>query len=124
MRIINKTRGTVLSEKALLVDTFPRRIKGLLGKKGLLAGEALILKPCNSIHTFFMRFPIDCLFVDKNNKIIKAIPQLQPFRFCRPYLSSRLVIELPCGTIAFTSTQEGDTIRVVSSAESGHRPIL
>ncbi len=71
VKIINKTKNTILAEEAYIADTVFSRVKGLLGKQSLDEGSALIIKPCNSIHTFFMRFPIDVFFVDRNNKIVK-----------------------------------------------------
>jgi len=57
VKITNQTKNTVLAAHAAVADRLFKRIKGLLGKKGLGEGEALIIRPCNSIHTFFMRFP-------------------------------------------------------------------
>jgi uncharacterized protein len=111
MRLINQTRNTILAEDLLVADTIFKRLKGLLGRKYLKSGEALLLRPCNSVHTFFMRFPIDILFVDKNNKVIAALSSLAPFRLSRIYLASCLTIELPAGTINSTNTHSGDLIQ-------------
>lgn len=113
MRIINQTKNTILAEEVILANTAFKRMKGLLGKKEFMRGCALILKPCNSIHTFFMRFPIDVLFLDKNNRVIKAISSLPPYRLTRVYLNSGFAIELPSGIIKLSSTQEGDTISFI-----------
>ena len=110
MQLINKTKNTILAEYAVVADTPFKRIKGLLGKNDFKLGEALILKPCNSIHTFFMRFPIDVLFVDKENRLIKTTSLLPPFCLTPIYFRAHFAIELPAGTIQFTSTQEGDII--------------
>lgn len=110
MRIVNQTKNQILAEEAVLADTLPQRMKGLLGRKEFKHGEALILKPCNSIHTFFMRFPIDVLFLDKNKRVVKAIPDLKPFRISNIYFSSVLAVELPANTIQATSTTSGDLI--------------
>jgi len=112
MKITNQNRGTLLAREAILADTSFKRIQGLLGKERLDAGCALILKPCNSIHTFFMRFAIDVLFVDKNARVIKAISSLKPFRITPVYINSALAIELPSGAIASTQTVEGDAILI------------
>jgi len=117
IKIINETKNTLVAEKAVLVETFLMRIKGLLGRKKFLKGEALILKPCNSIHTFFMKFPIDVVFLDKNNRVIKTIICLKPFRFTPVYFKANLAIELPCGTIQATLTQPNDFLRTVSLSE-------
>jgi len=110
MKIINKTKNTTVAEEAFLANTFSSRVKGLLGRKDFRPPEALIIQPCNSIHTFFMRFTIDVLFVDKNNKVIKSIPHLKPFRFTLIYFKASSAIELPAGTIETTSTQQDDIL--------------
>jgi len=80
----------------------------LLGRKGLNPGEALIMKPCKSIHTLFLNFPVDVLFVDKNNKVIALITSLKPWRVSAVYLRAEYAIELPCGMISKSLTTEGD----------------
>ena len=110
MKLYNKTKNIVLAENVIVADSFFKRMKGLLGRKELNPGEGLILKPCNSVHTFFMRFPIDIVFVDKNNKVIKTVLSLRPFFLTGIYLSSHSCIELPSGTINSTSTVKGDII--------------
>ncbi|MEK7309029.1 MAG: DUF192 domain-containing protein, partial [Nitrospirota bacterium] len=89
------------------------RIKGLLGRKDFASGQALILDPCNSIHTFFMHFPIDVLFVDKNNKALEALSNFNPNKVSRTYWHSRRVIELPAGTIIATNTLKNDFIQLL-----------
>jgi uncharacterized membrane protein (UPF0127 family) len=112
MKIINKTKNTVLAEEAVVADTIFRRVKGLLGRRDFIKGEALIIKPCNSIHTLLMRFPIDVLFVDKHNQVIKVVSPLVPSRLTRIYFNSVFVIELPAGTVQSTLTSKGDTISI------------
>lgn len=112
MKIINQTKDTVLAKEVIIADTFLKRIKGLLGRKDFLPGEALIIKPCNSIHTFFMRFPIDVLFLDGRNRVIRALKDIPPFHLSGIYFSSRHAIELPAGVIASTATEEGDTLQI------------
>jgi hypothetical protein len=112
MRIINKTKNTVLAEDTIIADTFFTRIKGLLCKKEFKKGQALIIKPCNSIHTFFMHFPIDVLFVDKHNQVIKVISSLRPTRLTPIYFNSAFVVELPTGTAQSTLTSKADTISI------------
>lgn len=92
--------------------TLDQRIRGLLGRNGLGPNEALILKPCSSIHTFFMRFPIDVLFVDREMQVVKAIHDLAPNRLTPLILSSHMAIELPSGKIKQTNTDTGDRIEL------------
>jgi hypothetical protein len=110
MRILNQTKNTALAQRAIVAETLFTRIKGLIGRKELSPGEAMVIKPCNSIHTLFMRFPIDVLFVDKDHKVIKAIPALAPFRVAPICFGSVLAVELPTGTITSTSTAPGDSL--------------
>ena len=112
MKIINKTKNTVLAEDVIIADKLGRRIKGLLGRKVFLAKEGLVITPCNSIHTFFMHFAIDVLFVSKNKIIVKAITSLPPGRLTLIYFNAAFVVELPPGTIQSTSTSQGDSISI------------
>jgi len=115
MRLINQTKNTVLAKDVFIAKTPFLRIKGLLGRKTFPAGQAIILEPCNSIHTFFMRFPIDVVFVDKNYKIINALPGLNPNRISRIYWRSCRVIELPAGILNLTNTQVQDQLQLLSN---------
>ncbi|MGE5197273.1 MAG: DUF192 domain-containing protein [Deltaproteobacteria bacterium] len=113
MRIINQTKNTILAEDAVIADTIFKRMKGLLGRKELKKGEAIILKPCREVHTFFMQFPIDVIFTDRNHRIIKAISSLGPWHLSGVYFPAKFCVELPAGIIASTQTCEGDTLSFV-----------
>ncbi len=112
VKIINLNQGTTLAEETVVAEGIFSRIKGLLGKKGLSQGEALIIKPCNSIHMFFMRFAIDAVFVDKNNRVVGMVKCLKPFTVSPIFLKARFVIELPANTIQESRTQVGDYISI------------
>ena len=114
MQLINQTRNTVLATSCIVAKNPISRMRGLLGRKDLLDGEALVLEPGNSIHTFFMNFSIDVLFVDKKNKIIKVIENLKPWRLTYIYWRSYLVIELPPKTIKSSQTVPGDIVTMSS----------
>jgi len=109
-KIINKTKNTILAEKAEIADTPLSRSKGLLGRNGLEEGEGLIIIPCSSIHTFFMRFSIDAAFLDKNNIIVAMKSSLQPSRIFGSIFKGKLVIELSEGTLQRTKTEPHDVI--------------
>ena len=113
MRLINQTKNTILAQDVFIANTPFKRIKGLLGRKVFLSGQAIILEPCNSVHTFFMRFPIDILFVDKNYKVIEAIPKLNPNRISRIYWHSNRAIELPAERLNLTNTQAKDQLQLL-----------
>ena len=89
MRVINRTRGTLLADRAGEATGMWDRMKGLLGRDGLPVGEGLLITPCNSIHMFFMRFPIDALFLDAQGTVVKLFAALPPWRATRIYPRAR-----------------------------------
>jgi len=112
MKIINITKNAILADNATLAQTILTRLKGLIFKIELKKGQALIIKPCNSIHTFFMRFKIDVLFVSSENKVIKIYKGMKPFRVTSVYLKSAFVIEFPSGIATATNTEESDQLSI------------
>jgi len=82
-----------------LCQSFWCRLRGLMFLKKPIQEEALLLHPCNSIHMFFMRFPIDALFLDQQHKIVKVYQILQPWTFVSPVESACSTLELPAGTV-------------------------
>jgi uncharacterized membrane protein (UPF0127 family) len=87
----------VISQECLLANTAISRLVGLLNHQKLQQGEALLLDPCNQVHTFFMKFPIDAVFLNRENEII-AISELRPWRISKLYFKASRVLELPLGT--------------------------
>jgi len=83
---------------------------GLLGRRSLPQGEGLLLTPCSSVHTFFMAFPIDLLFLDREGRVVKAIAGLKPFRLAFGGRGARACLELPAGAIASSRTAVGDRL--------------
>jgi uncharacterized membrane protein (UPF0127 family) len=111
MRIINLTKNTLLADEAKMANTFFTRLTGLLNRKSLRKGEALILAPSNCIHSFFMRFTIDVIFLDKTGKVVALLPSFRSWRLSPVYFNASLTLELPENTIRLTHTQPGDTIK-------------
>lgn len=111
MKIINLTKDTLVADEVTIADNFLSRTKGLLGKNALKENEALVIKPCNAIHTFFMRFSIDAVFLDKQNKVVAIKENLRPFKITPIYPKAFLVIELPIGKISNSSIQPNDQIK-------------
>src|SRR5688500_10182291 len=107
---LNQTRGKVLAVRAEEATTMFQRFLGLMGRRALPFGEALHLVPCNSIHTFFMRIPIDALFLDPEGQVVKALAGLAPWRMSGVVWKARSVLELPAGTLAGSGTLVGDRI--------------
>ncbi len=113
MKIINLTKNTILADEAKMANNFFTRLVGLLNRRSLNKGEALILTPSNSIHSLFMRFSIDVIFLDKAGKVIGVLPSFKPFRLSRIYFNSHSVIELSENTLQLTQTQPGDIIQII-----------
>lgn len=113
MRIVNLRNNAVLAEKARIADSFFSRLTGLLNRRSLEKGEALILSPSNCVHSFFMRFRIDAIFLDKSGKVVGLLPSFKPFRTSRIYFNSSVTIELPENSIKSSQIQLGDTIKII-----------
>ncbi len=92
------------------------RNRGLLGRNHFEKGTALILAPCTAVHTWFMRFPIDVLFVSKGGMIRKVRTAVQPWRLAIAW-RAYAVIELPAG--AAGDCRPGDMVEVVPNGDPG-----
>lgn len=108
MRVYNRTRSTSLISRGRLADTFWTRLKGLLGSAPLESGEGLILVGEKSIHTLFMGFPIDVVYVNKDYQVIRTSSDMVPYRLGPFVTHCAYILELPVGTIEKSSTQVGD----------------
>src|SRR3972149_5619904 len=82
VRIHNETRGADLAERARWADRFWSRLRGLLGRKSLAQGEGVVVVPCSSVHTFFLPFPIDIVYLDGERTVVKTVSDFKPFRAC------------------------------------------
>jgi len=110
--IRNVTRNSVIASSIEIAKDSKQRMKGLLGRIEFPKGNALIITPCQSIHMFFMKFPIDALFCDKQNKVVGLCVNIKPFNLSPIFFKASYVIELPVGTIASSKTQVGDQIKL------------
>ncbi|MBM7114380.1 DUF192 domain-containing protein [Archangium primigenium] len=110
LRVTNMTRDRLLADRAERATRFADRFVGLMGRRSLALGEGLHIDPCNSIHTFFMRIPIDVAFLDPDGVIVKQFLALPPWRTTSMYFRAKSVVELPAGTLAASGTQEGDRL--------------
>jgi len=111
-KIINKTNNSCIASDANIARTFSQRLIGLLLKKSISREEALIFYGVSSIHMFFMRFPIDVLYLDKEMKVLKIKHSLLPWRmsFCP---KASITIELPAGKAKTTLAKTGDTLEFI-----------
>ena len=113
MRILvrNQTRQTVLADAAEVADTSAKRRTGLLKHDRLAPGEGLWIVPCESVHTFFMKFPIDLVYLDKRKKVRKIRPAVPPWRLSL-CLGAHSVLELPAGRVAEIGAEVGDELSI------------
>lgn len=110
MLITNDTRQATLANSATRADTFLARGRGLMFASSLAEGGGLVIEPCNSIHMFFMRFPLDVLFLDAQHHVLFMYRGIKPWRVGRVVRGAKMAIELPEGIIKETDTQVGDKI--------------
>jgi uncharacterized membrane protein (UPF0127 family) len=110
MVIKNETRNTILVGQGKVAATFLARLKGLLGSAALKKGEGLLLNHEKSIHTFFMRYAIDVIYIDKQWQVIKLDEGMAPFRIGRYVAKAAYILELPVESIRETQTAVGDQL--------------
>jgi len=101
----------LISKNVILADTFWQRLRGLLGKKGLNGNESMYFKNCNSIHTFFMKFDLDVIFVDRDLKIVDVKRNLKPNRMTIPLIHAAHVFEFEGGQL-HSELQKGEQLYV------------
>ena len=107
----NQTRNAVLGRSVEIADTSAKRRKGLLKHERLEPGEGLWIRPCESVHTFFMKFPIDLVYLDKSRKVRKVRHSVPPWRLSM-CLTAHSILELPAGTAKQTGTAAGDVLSI------------
>jgi uncharacterized membrane protein (UPF0127 family) len=125
VKILTLKSGALVAEKCVVADGFFSRLKGLLGRDALSEGEGLWLRPCNDIHMWFMKFPIDVAFVESPRptdspeksflRVRSAYAQVRPWRFL-PLRdgSASETLELPAGTLARLGIEPGDDLICLS----------
>jgi uncharacterized protein len=117
LHILNQTRNTVLAIAADVADTSAKRRVGLMKREKLVRGEGLWISPCESVHTFFMKFPIDLAYLDRRKRVRKVRHAVAPWRLSA-CLTAHSVLELPAGTLAQTDTRRGDQLLFVTLSSS------
>ena len=118
LQVKNLTRQTLLANCLEVADNGAKRNKGLLGRKGLSPGEGLWILPCESVHTFGMKFSIDLVYLDRQHRIRKVRSGVPPWRISA-CLSAHSVIELPSGTIHDTQSRVGDVLEFSAAPQPG-----
>ena len=110
-RLMNARTGQAVADAAELALTSASRRRGLLGRDRLDPGAALVIAPCNSIHTFFMRFAIDVVFVDRAGRVRKIVRAVRPWRMAAA-MFAYAVIEFGAGGLEGCDIERGDRLYV------------
>ena len=109
-KLVNRTRELVLVSQCEMATSLMGRARGLLGHAPLTPGQGMLISPCQSIHTFFMSFPIDVAFLNREMRIVHIIPSMPPWRLSPHLFKARSVLELPAGALAATGSSVGDEL--------------
>lgn len=109
-----EANNKILSHDLRVASSFFSRLIGLMFKKEMKGYDGLLIKQCNSIHTFFMLFTIDAVFLNKNNEVIKVYRNLKPWRMTRIVWRASQVLELNAGTVP-NDLKEGDSLNICTS---------
>jgi uncharacterized protein len=105
-------------ERCVVAETPLMRLKGLLGRSRLASGEGLLIRPTSAIHTCFMRFPIDAVFLDRDLVVVKIVSELRPWRVAARR-GARSVLELAAGESGRRGIQAGERLRLSDPVPAG-----
>lgn len=112
--MVNATRGTTVASRPEIATSFLARGRGLMFRTSFEDGQAMIINPCSSIHMFFMRVPLDVLYLDSDHTVVRAQAGIKPWRVGPLHTRNAVyVIELPTGTISRSNTEVGDRIQIL-----------
>lgn len=116
--IFNLSKKTVVAKAAFRAVRLSDRARGMIGRS-FHEFDAMVFGDCSAIHTFFMRIPIDVIFLDRENTVLKICRSLKPWRPAILARGGKTVIELPAGALNFSGTMPGDRLDLdaVSAAD-------
>jgi uncharacterized membrane protein (UPF0127 family) len=106
--------GRVVCERCAVADGFGSRLRGLLGRRELPQGDGLLLSPSSSVHTLFMRFPIDVVFLDGGLRVVAVVDDVRPWRLASRK-GARHVLELPAGEARRRGLEAGQQLSLAAS---------
>ena len=112
VRVANLTRGTSVADRCRVASSLRQRTVGLLATPSLKPGSGLIIERTQSIHMFFMRYPIDVIFCDRQARVTRTVANLRPWRVIWWARGARDCVELPTGALAMSRTEAGDQLEI------------
>ncbi len=107
-----KNQNEILLTELCEAKTFSQRLQGLLGSKPLTENQGLLIYKCRSVHTCFMTFPIDCIFVDDQFEIKSLVKNLKPWRLSQVSWGASSVIEVAAGQVERLNLKVGEVLHV------------
>lgn len=110
MKLTAKVDHQILAENVHVANHFFQRLRGWMGKRKVLPHEGLLLQPCNSIHTFFMKIEIDACFLDADNHIVFMLERIKPYSVSPIIQSANKILELQGGRLEFLKISIGNTV--------------
>jgi uncharacterized membrane protein (UPF0127 family) len=117
LRLVHPGSGRVLAERLERPRTFVGRGLGLMFRRGLEPGSGIWITPCSGIHTFFMRFPIDVVFLDRGRRVFRVYRALPSWRMVPMVWGAHSVVELPAGTVDALPLAPGEQLAVEDSGQ-------
>ena len=112
LRLRHPRSGRVLAERLVVPRSFVGRGLGLMFRRALEPGQGMWIAPCNGIHMFFMNFPIDALFLDRERRLVRVCPNLKPWRMVPIVFGAHSVLELPANTVAGLDLERGEPLSI------------
>ena len=112
MKLYNSTHNCLIADNLKIADNFISRTIGLISTREISQEEGLLIKPCCSIHTFFMKFDIDVLFVNRKHEIVAIYKYIKPWNVLPIHPTSQYVLELCGGVIEKHNISKGDVVEV------------
>jgi uncharacterized membrane protein (UPF0127 family) len=117
IRVINKTRDSVLGSQVEIVDRWWSRVRGFLGRPEPDHGVGLLLSPCRAVHMIGVGFPLDVLFVNREGVVVATYPELKPGSRTRYHIRAEYALEMRAGTIRASGTKENDVLAWLPAEE-------
>jgi uncharacterized protein len=111
LRRVRTAAGVIVCERCEIADSYFARMRGLLGRKSLDPGSGMLLTPESSVHMFFMRFPLDVVFLDRDHKVVGVRHELRPWRVAGAK-GAYATLELPAGAAAAAGVVKGDVLLI------------
>jgi hypothetical protein len=106
----NEGRDTELGSKIRVADSWWPRLRGMIGHPPPAEGEGLLLAPCSGVHMHWMKYALDILFLDGEDRVVAVYDELRPWRFSKTHKDAVCAVELPVGTLRRTGTRIGDRV--------------